>query len=129
MRRGVTGIALLLIFLGLELSTEALTLVVERLGTGFRAVLEGAEFEVSAPRFLIGVAGLVLGAVLLALSAWAGRKRQEVESVGAACPQCGNETRRVKRREWQRLLSALLGERLTQRKCDTCGWVGLSLKQ
>jgi len=46
--------------------------------------------------------------------------------VGDGCPNCGNVTRRVKRREWQRLLSALLGERLMRRRCETCGWVGLS---
>lgn len=128
MRRGLAFVALVFILMGLELSTEAVSLVVDRLGAGFTAIGSGAEFHVTPLRFVVGVLGLIFGIAIWVLLIWSARKRGAVAAVGGSCPQCGNETRRVKRREWQRLLSALLGERLTRRKCDTCGWVGLSLK-
>lgn len=128
MRRGLAFVALVLVLLGLEMSTEALTLVVQRLSSGFASLAAGVEFQVGAFRFLAGVVALLLGLTVWVLMLWSARKRGAVASIGGTCPQCGEETRRVKRAGWQRLLSALLGERLTRRKCDTCGWVGLSLK-
>ena len=128
MRRGLAFVVLLLLLMGLELSTQAVTLVAQRMGAGFAALAAGTEFQVPAVRFVIGAVAVLLGLVIWALLLWSDRKRSAVASVGSTCPQCGNETRRVKRREWQRILSALLGERLTRRKCETCGWMGLSLK-
>lgn len=117
-----------LMVLGLELSTEAVSLTMARLQAGFAALSAGVEFHVSAGRFGLGMSAMVIGAVLLTLLWWSARKRATVGFVGPACPQCGGTTRRIKRHGLHRLLSLLLGERLTRRKCDTCGWMGLSLR-
>jgi len=126
MRRGLGFVSAALVVMGLELSTGAVTVVARRLGLGVAALLGGNEFHVAGFRFVAGVVALLLGLALWLLLAWSARKRAVVGAVGDGCPNCGNVTRRVKRREWQRLLSALLGERLMRRRCETCGWVGLS---
>lgn len=128
MRRGLAFTSFFLFLAGLELSTEALSLVLARLGTGLGAVFAGTEFHVSTLRFGVGVVTLTVGVSIWMLLVWSNAQRTEVASVGTTCPQCGNRTRRVKRKEWQRLLSAVLGERLSRRRCETCGWTGLSLK-
>jgi ribosomal protein L37E len=128
MRRGLAFASLFLLVVGLELSTEGISLAVARLRTGLGSLLTGTEFHVSALRFGVGLAALILGLSIWMLLIWSAHRRQEVATVGTSCPQCGNPTRRVKRREWQRLLSALLGEHLTRRRCETCGWSGLSLR-
>jgi len=127
MRRGLAFTSLLLLLAGLEMSTEALSLVLDRLGAGFSSLLAGTEFHVTGLRFGLGVFFLLVGLAIWVLLIWSAGQRHDVASVGTTCPQCGNRTRRVKRREWQRLLSAVLGERLSRRKCETCGWTGLSL--
>lgn len=128
MRRGLALVALALVLMGLELSAEAISLVVQRLGAGVSALVAGAEFQVSGFRFVVGVGGLVLGLMIWGLLLWSARQGRAVATVGGACPRCGNDTRRVKRKEWQRVLAVLLDEQMTRRKCETCGWVGLSLK-
>lgn len=125
-RRALAFLSVFLMVTGLEMSTEGISLVLARLRWGVSALLTGSAFHLSGTRFAVGVAAMAAGVVLLALLVWSGVWSREVETVGTACPQCGNPTRRVKRREWQRLLSALLGEHLTRRHCDTCGWSGLS---
>lgn len=128
MRRGLVFMALALAVVGLELATEGVTLILARLQTGFNALLAGVEFHVGAGRFAVGLVFLLVGLGLSILLAWSARAQAKVAVVGSTCPQCGNETRRVKRKEWQRLLSAVLGERLTRRRCETCHWTGLSLR-
>lgn len=129
MRRGLALGALFLLIAGLELATQGLSLVLARLGAGMGALFSGTAFHVSPFRFVVGLGAIVGGLALGGLLAWSMTRRQEVAAAGSICPQCGNRTRRVKRKEWQRLLSTLMGERLTRRRCETCGWTGLSLTQ
>ena len=128
MRRTLAFISLALTLVGLELSTEAISLTLSRLKAGFGAILAGAEFHVPAFRFEVGVFALLLGIVLAALLLWSARARVEVRAVGHLCPNCGGPTRRVKRRKRHKLLSVVMGESIARRKCETCGWVGLSLR-
>ena len=127
-RKGLAYAALFFLLAGLELSTEGISLVLARLRAGMGALLSGNEFYVSGLRFTVGVGGLAIGVVILALLGWSAGHRHDVAMVGSACPQCGNHTRRVKRKGWQRLLSAMLGERLVRRRCEHCGWTGLALR-
>lgn len=127
-RRGLGFFSLVLTILGLELSTEGLSLILARLRAGFTALFAGVEFHVAPARFLVGLLFLLVGLVLWGLLVWSGRAQTAVAAVGTTCPDCGGATQRVKRRGWQKLLSALLGERLTRRRCEICGWVGLSLR-
>jgi hypothetical protein len=129
MRRGLVLVSLLLVLLGLELSTEAVTLVAERFVEGISALLGRTESGLPGFRFVGGLVALASGMGLWILLGWSARRRGAVGAEGDACPQCGGETRRVRRRGWQRLLGALLGERTTRRKCGTCGWVGLSVRR
>lgn len=128
MRRGLAFTSLFLFLVGLELSTEGISLILTRLRTGVGALLAGAEFHVSGARFTVGLVSLSLAVVIWGLLAWSSSQLGGIATVGPICPQCGNRTRRVKRKEWQRLLALVLGERLTRRRCETCGWTGLSLK-
>ncbi len=126
MRRGLGFVAVLLVLMGLELSTQGVTLIASRLGVGVSALLGRSAFHVPGFRFGAGIVLLAGGLALWILLAWSARTRVVVPAVGDGCPQCGNPTRRVRRQVSQRLLAALLGEHLTRRRCDTCGWVGLS---
>ncbi len=128
MRRGMAVISVVLVLLGLELSTQAVTLIFARFGAGLQSIVAGVEFHVSPVRFGTGVLILGLGLALWLLLLWSGQVRDAVNSVGSSCPACGNKTRRVKRRGWQRVLSFMLGQRLTRRTCEVCGWNGLSLR-
>ena len=116
-----------LALLGLELSTEAISLVLGRFAAGVSALMSGAPFHVGAGRFVLGlvmlVAGVLLGAATLA---WTGSWR-EVVAEGRSCPRCGERTRRRRRRWWERVASRALGEDVTRRSCDQCGWRGLAL--
>lgn len=127
-RKGLAFASLFLLLAGVELSTEGISLVLARLRTGVGALFAGNEFHVSALRFSVGVGALAIGLAIWILLIWSARHRDDVAVVGSACPQCGNHTRRVKRKEWQRLLSLVLGERLVRRRCENCGWTGLALR-
>jgi len=127
-RKGLAFASLFLLLAGLELSTEGISLVLARLRTGMGAVVAGTEFHVSGFRFSVGVVALALGLTIWILLIWSARHRHDAAAVGSVCPQCGNHTRRVKRKGWQRLLSLVLGERLVRRRCEHCGWSGLALR-
>jgi hypothetical protein len=120
--------SLFLLVVGVELSTEGISLILARLRTGVGAMFSGNEFHVSGMRFSVGIGALAIGLAIWILLIWSARHRHDVAVVGTACPQCGNHTRRVKRKEWQRILSLVLGERLVRRRCEQCGWSGLALR-
>jgi len=126
MRRGLAFSSFFLLLVGLEMSTEGLSLIVARLRSGVVAVMNDVPLHVSPARFVFGATLMVVGMTLWVLLIWSAGHRGDVATVGSTCPQCGNVTRRVKRRAWERLLSWIMGQRLTHRHCDTCGWSGLS---
>ena len=128
MRRTLSVLSLGLILLGLELSTKVILLGAGRLTSGFLAIANGFEFHVSAVRFMGGTGALVLGLACAGLVVWLAKAERRVSEVGASCPACGAETKRVKRRLTHRVLSTLMGQRLTRRSCGTCGWSGLSVR-
>ena len=129
MRRGMAFSSIFLLLVGLEMSTEGLSLVLSRLRSGVMAIAGDAPLHVSEARFAMGVGFLLLGLALWLLLVWSSGHRRDVATVGGTCPQCGNRTRRVKRKEWQRILSLVTGEHLTRRHCDTCGWSGFTSSQ
>ena len=129
MRRGMAFSSIFLLLVGLEMSTEGLSLILSRIRSGVTALATDAPLHVSEARFAAGVAFMLLGVALWLLLIWSAGHRRDVATVGGTCPQCGNRTRRVKRRGWQRVLSLVMGEHLTRRHCDTCNWSGLSSKQ
>lgn len=129
MRRVLAFVSLALVLIGLELSTEAVSVVGERIVGGVSALLGETEPRLPGFRFVAGLGALVVGLGLWALLTWSRRKGRGLGTVGEGCPRCGGETRRVHRRGWQRLLAVLVGEHMTRRKCETCGWVGLSVRR
>jgi len=128
MRRGIAFSSVFLLLVGLEMSTEGLSLILARLRSGVMAVVGGVPLHVSETRFVLGAAFVLVGLTLWLLLVWSARRRRHVATMGGTCPQCGNQTRRVKRSGGQRLLSVIMGEHFTRRHCDTCGWSGLSTK-
>ncbi len=129
MRRLLAFVSLVLVLVGLELSTQALTLTLSRMSAGIEAVLAGVEFYVPTARFVLGVVLLVVGLVFGALLFWGSRTRMAVGSTGGTCPSCGSHTRRVKRKRWQRFASVLTGQKISRRKCEACGWIGLAVRE
>jgi predicted RNA-binding Zn-ribbon protein involved in translation (DUF1610 family) len=128
LRRSLAFISVALILVGLELATQVVSLIFDRLRAGVGAVLAGAEFQISALRFEAGVFTLLVGLTLGVVLLWSARARVGVRAVGHLCPNCGSHTRRVKRRKRHRLLSVVMGESIARRACQTCGWVGLSVE-
>ena len=126
LRRPLTLLALGLFLLGLEAATGVVSLAVTRLATGLDAVLSGDEFLVSAPRYLIGLALALGGIALYGGVYWAEMIQRSVAVDGEACPNCGTNTRRVRRRPWHRVLSRIFDVRVTRRHCERCGWSGLA---
>jgi hypothetical protein len=129
MRRGLSLLPGVLVLVGVELSTEAVSVALARIRSGVLAVLSGVEFYLPKMRFGAGLLALALGMVLWGLLLWAAWQRRVLASMGRACPACGGDTRRVSRTEPQRWLGALMGEQVTRQACANCGWTGLSLFQ
>ncbi len=125
MKRVLEIVALILLVAGVEFSTEAVSHALGRLALAYHGILAGGEPGVSLPRFFAGVGMVVTGAGLLTLDLWA-RAYARFVGRGKACPNCGGKTERVKRRVRHRVLAWVLGERVTRRKCKTCGWSGLA---
>ena len=128
MRRSLALSALVLALLGLELATGAVSLSLERLLGGTAALLLGEEpvlpgYRLAAGWLLLLAAAGVVGALL-----WAERAARGVGFDGSACPRCGSDTKRIRRRRRHRLLAHLLDEGLTRRSCARCGWTGLSVR-
>ena len=124
MRRPLTLAALGLLLFGLELATGAVSLTAVRLGTGLSALLAGEEFLVSGPRYVIGVALAATG--LYGSLLWAERAQRKIMVGGSTCPECGTQTRRVRRRRRHRILSRIIETSVTRRQCERCGWNGLA---
>ena len=129
MRRGMAFSSVFLLLAGLEMSTEGLSLILGRLRSGVIALASDAPLHVSEARFATGVGFILVGLALWLLLVWSAGHRQDVAAFGGTCPQCGNRTRRLKRKEWQRILGLVLGEHLSRRRCEACDWSGLSSKQ
>jgi hypothetical protein len=115
-----------LFLLGLEVAIGVVSLSASRLGEGLRAAVSGDEFLVSAPRYLSGLALMLVAAALYGGVRWAERVKREVIVSGELCPKCGNVTRRVRRRSWQRAVAKVFDVRVTRRYCEGCGWSGLA---
>lgn len=126
MRRPLTVAALGLMLLGLEVATQAVSVVAVRLWVGFTASFSGNQFVVSGPRYVTGVLLAVAGGVLLAVLFWADQAQGEIRTEGSICPNCGTQTKRVRRRKRHRILSRVLETQVTRRSCERCGWSGLS---
>lgn len=122
MSRPRTLAAIGLMLFGLEVATGAVSVVVVRLWAGLTPFLTGSEFVVSGPRYLTGVLLILTGGVML----WAARFREGIWTKRSACPNCGVQTRRVKRRKWDRILPRILKIDVTRQSCMRCGWSGLS---
>ncbi|HCR04131.1 MAG TPA: hypothetical protein DIU18_02960 [Gemmatimonadetes bacterium] len=122
MSRPRTLAAIGLMLFGLEVATGAVSVVVVRLWAGLTASLTGSEFVVSGPRYLTGVLLILTGGVMF----WADRFREGIWTKRSACPNCGVQTRRVKRRRWDRILPRILKIDVTRQSCMRCGWSGLS---
>ena len=126
MRRPLTVAAITLIMFGIEVATGAFSVAVARLWAGLIASLTGTEFVISGPRYLTGVLVALVGGVLFGVMLWAGHAQGKIRTQGSACPNCGTETKRVRRRKRHRILARILETGVTRRSCERCGWNGLS---
>ena len=125
MKRVLEVVAITLLVAGIELATGAVSYGLEQVVRVFQHLMAGSEPEISVPRFLGGVGMVVLGSGLVLLDLWA-RAYSGLVGRGKYCPHCGVKAERVKRRTRHKVLGWVLGERVTYRKCKTCGWHGLT---
>jgi hypothetical protein len=123
--RPLTVIALALFLLGLEVATGVVSLAGARLWAGSRAVAGGDEFIVSPARYVSGVAMCAAAVAFYGGLLWVGWMQRQLAG-GDLCPNCGAQTRRVRRRAWQRALFRTLDAEVTRRHCGRCGWSGLA---
>jgi hypothetical protein len=91
-----------------------------------QAVSTGGEFVIAKPRYLIGCALLLAGVGVVAGVLWAEAARKRIVPDGSSCPNCGTQTKRVRRRKRHRILSRVLEASVTRRRCARCGWSGLA---
>ena len=116
MKRVASLLSIGFVVLGLELSARAVSLTFMRLSSGFQAILGGVELFVSPVRFLIGVGVLLVGLALALLLGWVRIAEGRVQAVGGVCPECREDTERLKRRAVQRLLTTFTRQQLTRRR-------------
>ncbi len=126
MKRVLEVLAAACLVAGIELATGAVSYGADSVVRVVQHLAAGTEPGVSVPRFLVGAGLLVVGVLLVGLDLWA-RAYWSFLGVGKDCPHCGVRAERVKRRTRHKLLGWILGERLTHRRCKTCGWHGLML--
>lgn len=110
---------------GAELATGAFSTLVIRLFAGLAAMGSGGDPPVPIPRFVSGLVLLAGGVGVLLFLTWVARHERAIETGGGACPQCGTDTKRIRKTEAQRLLVKTTGRRLTHRRCARCGWTGM----
>ena len=126
MRRPLTVVAVALILFGTEVATGAVSVAAVRMWAGFVASLTGTEFVISGPRYVTGALFTLAGGVLFGVMLWAERAQGEIRTEGSVCPNCGTQTKRVRRRKRHRILSRILETGVTRRSCERCGWSGLA---
>lgn len=123
-RRGLPVLSLALIFLGLELSTGALSDSGDMIRRVLASVAAGRPTSVFLPGFFAGLLAIAGGLAGLGASLWSRLLRGRL-TFGRGCPRCGAGTKRIRRHRWQRFLGRLLGEDVQRRFCKECGWKGL----
>ena len=128
MRRVLEVVSALLFLAGLELAAGTLSGTVSRIEQTLRITFGGTSFVAPAPEFGVGLVLIVFGGFVWILAIWANRQSKTIQA-GPNCPRCSSETSRLKRTALDKLLAALLGFRVTRRRCEQCSWGGLSLKQ
>ena len=94
--------ALGLVLFGLEVATGAVTLTAVRLWTGFSTLFTGDESLVSGPRYLIGIVLAFAGVTLYVVLLWADEAVRRITEGGVVCPNCGTQTKRVRRQRRHR---------------------------
>jgi len=126
MRSRIPLPALITFVLGLELSTGFVEYVVAQYRAGIEGFLN--------PNLLPDYVGMVGGTVLmvaagLALLVWIWTELA-IRDVGhtGLCPNCGAETRRIRRHWSHRVLSLLTGRPVSRRACSRCSWKGLTYR-
>ena len=110
---------------GLELATGFIEHIVRQFGEGIETFLNPN----IQPDYLGVVGGSILmflGLLGLGLWVWAQTMMRGM-SYTDLCPDCGSETRRVRRQFSHRVASQVTGHRMNRRACKRCSWSGLSL--
>ena len=125
MRRIFEVISAGLFLAGLELAVGTLSLTITRLRESFTNTL-GSDGADGVPwRFAAGIGLMVLAVVLASVTVLARYGQRGIQE-HEGCPECGAQTRRVRRGTRHRILGRLVGKSLSARHCGDCGWRGLS---
>ena len=112
--------------IGLEVATRMLSTTWTRLKEGVSAVRGGPDGLVANPDFLVGLGLTALATTMLVISVWRSWVRSGLAVASTECPECGEQTKRIRRKISHKLMSPFLGDDITRRACSSCGWVGLS---
>ena len=114
-----------LILLGFELATRSITVGLVRLREGARDLLASEPvLHVPDVQFALGLALLAGGALFGVIGGW--RLVAFRSIAGISCPECSQQTKRIRRKAHHRLAGLFLGSNISRRRCAQCGWVGLA---
>ena len=107
MTRTLEVISLALFLLGLELATGTPSLTIARLQETIAYPI-GSDGSESVEWRILGGLMLIVVAVMLASLAILVRHRTKGIQTREGCPECGGETKRVRRNAWQRMLGGVV---------------------
>jgi len=124
-RRVFEVLAVILLVTGVELATGAVSFGLNQVFRVYFQLVAGTETDVSVTRFFVGGGMITLGVGYFALEVWA-RAYSGFVGLGQDCPHCGIHAKRVKRRTAHKVLGWVTGTSFTHRKCEKCGWHGLT---
>ena len=109
--------------LGLELSTGFMEYALRQYSNGIETFLN-PNLQPDYVGMVGGTVFMVVGAFGLVTWAWT---TLAIDDVGHTklCPNCGSDTRRIRRGLAHRVLSAVTGRPVDRRACSRCTWKGL----
>ena len=115
----------LLVLVGIELTTRAFSAAFVRFREGVvELVSTGETTQVPTLQFWTG--SVLLGVAILAGALRLARIFAVRTLPDLRCPECGEDTKRIRRRTLHRIAAPLLGMNVSRRSCSDCGWVGLA---
>ena len=125
MRARLLLISLVLLYLGVELTTGFTQYVLRRYRDGVETFLN-PNIQPDYLGMIGGNALTIIGLVGVVTWLWGSALMSGVAQ-SDRCPRCGADTNRIRRRGVHRVLGFVTAREVSRRACRRCSWKGLSL--